>query len=200
MERPTRAIAASSALAMLRSSLPNRCVRTPMDHDKAIAVLREAVAIGVDHIHASDFYGRHITNPLIGEVQRRRPGRAELGVVAVVEDGRPLAFGADHARLRPQLHFATVVQRSLPGWPRRAMRDKSGQAAGFVNKTPTSTAAMTWQLAAQRSLAIPMPSSLALSRTDSSLRVSALAMALSAMPFFASVCSLWTSSLVHGCL
>jgi pyridoxine 4-dehydrogenase len=37
----------------------------PRDVDEAIAVLREAVANGVNHIDTSDFYGPHITNQLI---------------------------------------------------------------------------------------------------------------------------------------
>jgi pyridoxine 4-dehydrogenase len=37
----------------------------PRDIDGAIAVLREAVAGGVNHIDTSDFYGPHITNQLI---------------------------------------------------------------------------------------------------------------------------------------
>jgi pyridoxine 4-dehydrogenase len=37
----------------------------PRDVDAAIAVLREAVAGGVDHIDTSDFYGPHITNQII---------------------------------------------------------------------------------------------------------------------------------------
>ncbi len=39
----------------------------PKDHDTAIAVLREAVASGVNHIDTSDFYGPHITNQIIRE-------------------------------------------------------------------------------------------------------------------------------------
>jgi pyridoxine 4-dehydrogenase len=39
----------------------------PKDHDTAIAVLREAVANGVNHIDTSDFYGPHVTNQLIRE-------------------------------------------------------------------------------------------------------------------------------------
>jgi pyridoxine 4-dehydrogenase len=39
----------------------------PKDHDAAIAVLREAVASGVNHIDTSDFYGPHVTNQLIAE-------------------------------------------------------------------------------------------------------------------------------------
>lgn len=37
----------------------------PRDVDAAIAVLKEAVAAGVNHIDTSDFYGPHVTNQLI---------------------------------------------------------------------------------------------------------------------------------------
>ena len=39
----------------------------PKDRDAALAVLREAVASGVNHIDTSDFYGPHVTNQLIRE-------------------------------------------------------------------------------------------------------------------------------------
>ena len=39
----------------------------PRDPDAARAVLREAMAQGIDHIDTSDFYGPHVTNQLIGE-------------------------------------------------------------------------------------------------------------------------------------
>jgi pyridoxine 4-dehydrogenase len=39
----------------------------PKDRDACVAVLREAVAAGVDHIDTSDFYGPHITNQIIRE-------------------------------------------------------------------------------------------------------------------------------------
>ena len=39
----------------------------PKDHATALAVLREAVASGVNHIDTSDFYGPHVTNQLIRE-------------------------------------------------------------------------------------------------------------------------------------
>ena len=37
----------------------------PRDVDGAVAVLREAVAVGVNHIDTSDFYGPHVTNQMI---------------------------------------------------------------------------------------------------------------------------------------
>ena len=45
----------------------------PKDRDAAIAVLREAVAGGVDHIDTSDFYGPHVTNRLIREALHPYP-------------------------------------------------------------------------------------------------------------------------------
>ena len=39
----------------------------PRDPDEAIAVLREAVESGVNHIDTSDFYGPHVTNQIIKE-------------------------------------------------------------------------------------------------------------------------------------
>jgi len=45
----------------------------PADHAAALAVLREAVASGVNHIDTSDFYGPHITNRLIREALHPYP-------------------------------------------------------------------------------------------------------------------------------
>jgi len=45
----------------------------PKDHDLAIAVLREVVASGVNHIDTSDFYGPHVTNQLIREALHPYP-------------------------------------------------------------------------------------------------------------------------------
>jgi pyridoxine 4-dehydrogenase len=45
----------------------------PKDRAEAIAVLREAVASGVDHIDTSDFYGPHVTNEIIREALHPYP-------------------------------------------------------------------------------------------------------------------------------
>jgi aryl-alcohol dehydrogenase-like predicted oxidoreductase len=45
----------------------------PRDRAAAIAVLREAVASGVDHIDTSDFYGPHVTNEIIREALHPYP-------------------------------------------------------------------------------------------------------------------------------
>lgn len=45
----------------------------PRDRDAALAVLREAVAQGVNHIDTSDIYGPHVTNQLIREALHPYP-------------------------------------------------------------------------------------------------------------------------------
>ena len=45
----------------------------PKDREAAIAVLREAVARGVNHIDTSDFYGPHVTNQIISEALHPYP-------------------------------------------------------------------------------------------------------------------------------
>jgi pyridoxine 4-dehydrogenase len=61
----------------------------PRDVDAAIAVLREAVESGVNHIDTSDFYGPHVTNQLIK--QALHPYREGLVIVTKVGTRR----GAD---------------------------------------------------------------------------------------------------------
>jgi aryl-alcohol dehydrogenase-like predicted oxidoreductase len=39
----------------------------PRDRQEALAVLREAISSGVDHIDTSDYYGPHVTNQIIHE-------------------------------------------------------------------------------------------------------------------------------------
>jgi aryl-alcohol dehydrogenase-like predicted oxidoreductase len=54
----------------------------PRDPAAALAVLREAVASGVNHIDTSDFYGPHVTNRLIREALH--PYRDDLVIVTKV--------------------------------------------------------------------------------------------------------------------
>jgi pyridoxine 4-dehydrogenase len=63
----------------------------PKDHEGALAVLREAVASGVNHIDTADFYGPHITNRIIREALA--PYRDDLVIVTKIsvrrsEDGK----------------------------------------------------------------------------------------------------------------
>ena len=51
----------------------------PKHHEAALAVLREAVATGVDHIDTADYYGPHVTNQIIREALA--PYRDDLVIV-----------------------------------------------------------------------------------------------------------------------
>jgi aryl-alcohol dehydrogenase-like predicted oxidoreductase len=55
----------------------------PSDGDAAIAVLREAIAAGVNHIDTSDYYGPHVTNQIIKKALHPYPA----GLVIVTKLG-----------------------------------------------------------------------------------------------------------------
>ena len=74
----------------------------PKDHDTALAVLRDAIASGVNHIDTSDFYGPHVTNRLIREALH--PYRDDLVIVTKIGARRGTdaswlpAFSADELK------------------------------------------------------------------------------------------------------
>ena len=59
----------------------------PRDPDAAVAVLREAVALGINHIDTSDFYGPHVTNQIIRQALHPYPD--DLVIVTKVGARRP---------------------------------------------------------------------------------------------------------------
>jgi aryl-alcohol dehydrogenase-like predicted oxidoreductase len=54
----------------------------PRDRDQAIAVLRRAVELGINHIDTAEFYGPHVANELIREALH--PYQADLALVSKV--------------------------------------------------------------------------------------------------------------------
>jgi aryl-alcohol dehydrogenase-like predicted oxidoreductase len=73
----------------------------PRDIDAAIAVLREVVDSGVNHIDTSDYYGPHITNQLIKRALH--PYRKDLVIVTKVGARRGEDKSWFHALSRPEL-------------------------------------------------------------------------------------------------
>jgi pyridoxine 4-dehydrogenase len=73
----------------------------PRDVDGAIAVLREAVAAGVNHIDTSDFYGPHVTNEIIKRALHPYP--EELVIVTKVGARRGEDKSWNHALEREEL-------------------------------------------------------------------------------------------------
>src|SRR5438067_13418285 len=73
----------------------------PRDIDAAISVLREAVAVGVNHIDTSDFYGPHVTNQIIKRALHPYP--KDLVIVTKVGARRPPDKSWVHALSRQEL-------------------------------------------------------------------------------------------------
>src|SRR5213595_3410250 len=74
----------------------------PADHDGALAVLREVVELGINHIDTSDFYGPHITNQLIKEALHPYPEQlrivTKVGARRDAEGNWPRALAPDELR------------------------------------------------------------------------------------------------------
>ena len=73
----------------------------PRDVDAAIAVLREAVSAGVNHIDTSDFYGPHVTNQIIKQALHPYPD--DLVIVTKVGARRGEDKSWMHALSRQEL-------------------------------------------------------------------------------------------------
>jgi pyridoxine 4-dehydrogenase len=78
----------------------------PADRAAAVAVLREAIGLGINHIDTADFYGPHVTNQIIREALHPYP--EELHIVTKVGAVRDAEGGWPRARspreLREQVH------------------------------------------------------------------------------------------------
>jgi aryl-alcohol dehydrogenase-like predicted oxidoreductase len=76
----------------------------PADRDEAVAVLREAVALGVNHIDTAEFYGPHVTNEIIHQALAPYPD--DVHIVTKVGAVRDEAGAWLHARSPRQLREA----------------------------------------------------------------------------------------------
>jgi pyridoxine 4-dehydrogenase len=108
----------------------------PKDHDAAIAVLREAVELGINHIDTSDYYGPHITNQIIKEALH--PYVDDLHVVTKVGAYRDSKGGWPHARSPEQLRQA--VHDNLIHLGLEALDVVNLRVGGFDSPEPGSLA------------------------------------------------------------
>jgi pyridoxine 4-dehydrogenase len=76
----------------------------PRDRDAAVAVLREAVDLGINHIDTSDFYGPHVTNQIIRKALYPYPD--DLHIVTKVGVMRDASGGWQKALTPEQLRQA----------------------------------------------------------------------------------------------
>ncbi|MCJ2040605.1 aldo/keto reductase family oxidoreductase [Methylobacterium sp. J-059] len=122
----------------------------PKDRDAALAVLREAVASGVDHIDTSDFYGPHVTNQLIRDALGPYPH--DLTIVTKVGARRgsdaswnPAASDADlAAAVHDNLHHLGLDRLAVVNF-RAMLGDGHGPAEGSIEAPLTALAELQRQ-------------------------------------------------------
>nr|WP_281272759.1 aldo/keto reductase family oxidoreductase [Prauserella muralis] len=78
----------------------------PADRDAAVAVLREALRLGINHIDTADFYGPHVTNEIIREALHPYPDElhivTKVGALRDAEGNWPRALAP--GQLRQAVH------------------------------------------------------------------------------------------------
>ena len=108
----------------------------PADRAAAIAVLREAVALGITHIDTSDFYGPHVTNQIIKEALHPYPETlrivTKVGARRDAEGGWPKALSPDELR--------QAVYDNLENLGLEALDVVNLRVGGFNSATPGSLA------------------------------------------------------------
>ena len=108
----------------------------PHDPDQALAVLRAAIAAGVNHIDTSDFYGPHVTNRLIREALSPYPD--DLLIVTKIGAGRGEdaswlpAFEPDELARAVEDNLANLGLETLDVVNLRLMFDVHGPAEGSL--------------------------------------------------------------------
>jgi aryl-alcohol dehydrogenase-like predicted oxidoreductase len=121
----------------------------PRDRNEALAVLREAVASGVDHIDTSDFYGPHITNQIIREALHPYPD--DLVIVTKIgsrrgEDGSWIpAFSPEELTRAVHDNLRNLGLDVLDVVNLRSMFDVHGPAEGSLEAPLTALAELQRQ-------------------------------------------------------
>jgi pyridoxine 4-dehydrogenase len=109
----------------------------PRDPDAAVAVLREALASGVNHIDTSDYYGPHVTNQII----RRSLHPYPSGLVIVTKLGaRRPQDGSWQPAISPQ-DLASGVEDNLRNLGLEALDIVNYRAMGLVHRPDESSIA-----------------------------------------------------------
>ena len=108
----------------------------PADPDAAVAVLREAVELGITHIDTSDYYGPHVTNEIIKQALHPYPD--DLRIVTKVGARRD-ADGGWPTALAPE-ELRQAVHENLEHLGLDALDVVNLRVGGFDAPTPGSIA------------------------------------------------------------
>lgn len=116
----------------------------PRDRDAAIAVLREAVAQGVNHIDTSDFYGPHVVNQIIKEALSPYPDNlvlvTKIGAVRGEDASWNPAFGDDDLERAVEDNLRNLGVDAIDVVNLRFMFDTHGPAEGPIEQPLTALA------------------------------------------------------------
>jgi pyridoxine 4-dehydrogenase len=108
----------------------------PKDRKAALAVLREAVASGVNHIDTSDYYGPHVTNQLIREALHPYPKDltivTKLGARRGEDRSWQPAFSSEELTSAVHDNLRNLGVDTLEVVNLRAMFDAHGPAEGSI--------------------------------------------------------------------
>jgi pyridoxine 4-dehydrogenase len=108
----------------------------PADRDAAMAVLREALELGITHIDTSDYYGPYVTNQIIKEALHPYPDSlhivTKVGALRDAEGGWPQALAPE--QLRQAVHD-NLIHLGL-----EALDVVNLRVGGFDSPTPGSIA------------------------------------------------------------
>lgn len=116
----------------------------PKDREAALAVLREAIALGVDHIDTSDYYGPHVTNQIIREALHPYPD--DLTIVTKIgarrgADGSWLpAFSAEELRQAVEDNLRNLGLDVLDVVNLRILSRTEGPSEGSIEDRLTAVA------------------------------------------------------------
>lgn len=121
----------------------------PRDPQSALAVLREAIASGVNHLDTSDFYGPHVTNRLIREALHPYPGDltivTKLGALRGADGSWNPAFSAPDLTQAVHDNLRNLGVEVLDVVNLRAMFDVHGPAEGSLEAPLTALAELQRQ-------------------------------------------------------
>ena len=116
----------------------------PKDRGEALAVLREAVESGVDHIDTSDFYGPHVTNEIIREALHPYPDDlvivTKIGARRGEDKSWNPAFSAEELTGAVHDNLRNLGREVLDVVNLRLMFDRHGPAEGPIEAPLTALA------------------------------------------------------------
>lgn len=113
----------------------------PRDRDAALAVLREAILLGINHIDTSDYYGPHVTNQIIREALHPYPKNltivTKIGAVRGADASWNPAMSPDELRSAVKDNLRNLGLDAIDIVNLRIMGDGHGPTEGSIESRLT---------------------------------------------------------------